>query len=111
MQRGQWTDEAILNEIGHRLRRERLNQNITRTRLASLSGLSISTIQHVERGDNFSMETLVRLLRALNLLDRIDAFLPEPSPSPIQLAKLRGKERQRASSAGVRSGEDGTWQW
>ena len=70
----QWTDSAVLEEIGQRLRRERLNRNITRARLAEISGVSSSTIQHVEHGANFSMETLIRLLRALGLLGRIDAW-------------------------------------
>ncbi len=111
MQKEQWTDAAVLAETGRRLRRERLNRNITRAGLAELSGVSTSTIQHVEHGANYSMETLIRLLRALGLLDRIDALLPEPGPSPIELAKLRGKERQRASGSRLRPKGDNTWQW
>jgi putative transcriptional regulator len=111
MQREQWTDSAVLAEIGRRLRRERLNRNVTRAELAERSGVSTSTIQHVESGTNFSMETLIRLLRALGLLDRVDALLPEPGLSPIELAKLRGKERQRASGRHRRSNSGHTWQW
>ncbi len=111
MQREQWTDAAVLAEIGRRLRRERLNRNITRAELAELSGVSTSTIQHAESGVNFSMETLIRLLRALGLLDRIDALLPEPGPSPIELAKLHGQERQRASGSRLRSKDEDTWKW
>ena len=110
MTKQQWTDTAVLAEMGHRLRRERLNRNITRDKLAEISGVSSRTIQHVEHGANFSMETLIRLLRALGLLDRVDALLPEPGPSPVQLAKLRGKERERASGSRERP-ENDTWQW
>jgi putative transcriptional regulator len=39
----------------------------------------------------------VRILRAMGRLSALDAFLPEPEVSPIQVAKLKGRERQRAS--------------
>ena len=43
-------------------------------------------------------------LRALDQLENLDALLPEPGLSPLQLAKLKGKTRQRAS--GSRGSDD-----
>jgi len=106
-----WTDEAILTEIGKRLRAERLNRNITIEALAKRAGVSVKTIRNLEDGENHSVTTLLRVLRALGLLSRIDALVPEPGLSPIELAKLRGKPRQRAT--GSRGGGQGTeaWEW
>jgi hypothetical protein len=42
------------------------------------------------------LSLLIRVLRAMGKLSQLDAFLPEPGLSPIQLAKLKGRERQRA---------------
>jgi hypothetical protein len=47
------------------------------------------------------METLVRLLRALGRLDQLDAFLPEPTVSPLALLAKQeqapaGRRRARA---------------
>jgi hypothetical protein len=50
-----------------------------------------------EKGEGTTLETLIRLLRALGRLEQINQFLPEPSVSPIQVAKLKGKIRQKAS--------------
>lgn len=36
-------------------------------------------------------------MQALNLTEQLDLFLPVQPISPIQLAKLQGKKRQRAS--------------
>ncbi|EXF58008.1 hypothetical protein J502_0927 [Acinetobacter sp. 1294596] len=43
------------------------------------------------------MAGLIAILRALEMLDEINSFLPEPPLSPIELLKLRGKIRKRAS--------------
>ena len=73
-----WSNSAILGELGQRLRRERLNRNMTQQGLADNSGLSRSTVAKVEDGDNFSMETLIRMLRTFELVDRLDALLRNP---------------------------------
>jgi putative transcriptional regulator len=39
----------------------------------------------------------LRVLRALDVLDQLDAFLPDPGISPLQLVRMQGRERQRAS--------------
>ena len=110
------SDPAILAEVGRRLRRERLNADLGQAELAAHTGLSRKTVQNAEAGKNPSIETVIRMLRGLNLLHQFDAFLPDPGLSPLQLAKLKGKTRQRAS--GSRSGtsttgatKDDDWQW
>lgn len=104
-------DAAVLLEIGRRLRRERLNADLTQQQLAQQVGLSRKTIQNAEDGKNCSLESIIRMLRGLNILDQLDAFLPDPGPSPIQLARLRGKERQRASGRRGSAAKKDDYQW
>jgi transcriptional regulator with XRE-family HTH domain len=92
------SDMAILREMGLRLRKTRLRQNLTQEKVADLAGVTRTTISEMERGKPFEVVTLVQVLRALRSLESIDAFLPDPGISPLQLARMRGKERQRASS-------------
>lgn len=91
-------NEPIRHELGKRLKSERLNQNITQEILAKQAGISRRTLVGVERGEPFTIDTMLSILRALNRLEQIDLFLPEPEISPIQLSKLKGKKRQKASS-------------
>lgn len=91
------SDKAILEELGSRLRRQRLNQDITQVELAEKAGVGRTLIKKMERGEDFMVDGLVRVMRSLNLLDQLDNFLPDPGVSPIQLARLHGRERQRAS--------------
>lgn len=89
-------DEA-LRSLGHRLKQERLNRDWTQRDLADLAGVGLRTVRGVEAGASASMDTWISLLRALGRLNQLDQFLPEPPASPIQLAKLKGKQRRRAS--------------
>jgi transcriptional regulator with XRE-family HTH domain len=106
------SDGAILREIGLRLRRERLNRDLTQARLAEITGLGVSTIAKAERGGVTTLASLVALLRGLDLLSRFDQMLPEPAVSPVQLARQKGRERQRASrKSGRKARNPSRWKW
>jgi putative transcriptional regulator len=98
------SDQAILAELGARVQRERLNRNTTQGELADHAGVSRTVVQNLEQGRGCTLGGLIRLLRGLDLLAQFDAFLPDPGPSPLQLARLAGRARQRAT--GSRGGSD-----
>lgn len=90
------SDSAVMSEIGQRLRRHRLNRNMTQDELAAKAGLARYSISQLENGGNFNVLTFIQILRSLDCLGEIDAFLPAPGASPLQLAKMQGKTRIRA---------------
>jgi transcriptional regulator with XRE-family HTH domain len=96
-------DRGILKEIAGRIRRRRLNMNMPQKELAERAGLSRTAISNIERGMPFGVLTLIQVLRALEALEDLDSFLPAPGISPMQLARMQGRERRRAR-AGARSG-------
>lgn len=91
------SDLDICRMLGQRLQAYRLQQNRTVAELADKAGLNPNTVLNAERGANPRLETIVKILRALDRLDALDAFLPPPGLSPLQLIALRGKPRRRAS--------------
>jgi putative transcriptional regulator len=105
------SDAAVLEEIGRRLRRVRLNRNVTQADLAKQAGIGRRTLQKAEDGQVTTLETLVAILRGLGSLSQLDQFLPEPPLSPVQLAQLKGKTRQRASGKRTRDKQTGNWNW
>jgi transcriptional regulator with XRE-family HTH domain len=107
--RNDMSNDAVLEQLGERLRQYRLNKNMTQTALAKEAGVSSRTINRLEHGHSTQLSNLIRLLRSLDLLQNLDALIPEPMPSPIQQMKLRGKSRKRASS--LNKEEDKTWSW
>ena len=87
----------IAEEFGRRLKRLRLNKSLRQIDVAEHSGLSRKIIINAESG-NVTLENLIQILYSLNALDHLNSFLPEPPLSPIQLLKLKGKVRQKASN-------------
>ena len=97
------SDKAIETELGNRFKALRLKKNITQQGLADLTMLSLNSIKALESGRG-KLSTIIAVLRALSSLDDLNNFIPEISISPIQLAKMQGKVRERASGySGARS--------
>jgi transcriptional regulator with XRE-family HTH domain len=94
---GLLTDEAILVELGGRLAQRRLELQLTQEMLAEQAGVSKRTVERIEAGATAQTSTLIRLLRVLELLDRLETLVPEAGPRPMDLVKLKGKARKRAS--------------
>jgi transcriptional regulator with XRE-family HTH domain len=91
------SDRAILREIGRRLKRKRLDKNLSQKKLADMAGINRTTVRDIEKGSPSGLLTLIGILRVLEALDELNSFLPDPGLSPLQLAKMKGKERRRAS--------------
>lgn len=87
---------AIAEQLGERLKQARLNANLTQAEVASRTGLNRRTILNAEKG-NVQLKNMVAILLTLGMADQINMFLPIQEISPLQLAKLKGKKRQRAS--------------
>jgi putative transcriptional regulator len=91
------TDDVLLQNLGRQLKQMRLNRNLTQGELSEASGLSRSTISEMENRGTGSMSSFIRILRVLEKLEILNHFISEAPISPIQLAKLKGKTRKRAS--------------
>ena len=89
-------DKQIAIEIGGRIRSLRLRRNMTQQQLSDATMLSLNAIKSTESG-KAKLSTLIAVLRELGALDGLDHFIPEVTISPLQLAKSKGKQRQRAS--------------
>ncbi len=89
----------VMQEIGERIRRVRLQRNESIEALAHEAGVGVNTLRRLEAGQNVGTVYFVRVLRAVGKLSALDAFLPEPEVSPIQISKLKGEQRQRASGS------------
>lgn len=106
------SDKTVLDELGARLARTRLEQNISQAQLAATAGVSKSTVERIETGREVKLTSFVRILRALGRLELLDRLVPEPLPSPIERLRIQGRRRRRAA---VRPKEDprqpGAWRW
>jgi transcriptional regulator with XRE-family HTH domain len=104
------TDKGIAAELGDRLKSFRLRRNLTQLQLAEATALSLNTIKALETGKG-KLASVIAVLRELGALEALDSIIPQPTISPLQLARQRGKKRQRAtgSKGGVKPGEGDAW--
>lgn len=87
---------AIILELGDRIKTARLNADLTQQALADKAGISLKAVTNSEKGKS-TLGSMVAILVALELTEQLNSFLPKQAISPIQLAKLQGKDRQRAT--------------
>jgi predicted transcriptional regulator len=65
--------------------------------LAQLSGLSRRAISDMENQGSGSMHSFVQILRTMEKIEIFNHFITEAPISPLQIARLHGKIRKRAS--------------
>jgi transcriptional regulator with XRE-family HTH domain len=108
----QLADDAILQLLGQRLMGARLERNLTQAALAEQAGLSKRTVERLESGEVATqLSGFVRVCRALGLLERFNALVPEAALSPIAQLRLQGRKRQRASGNKLATPAPGKWTW
>ena len=100
---------AISEDIGERLKQARLNGDLTQAKVAELAGITRKAVLNAEKG-KVQLEVFIAIMQALNLTEKLDLFLPKQEISPIQLSKLQGKKRQRASGQ-KKSKDEGAPEW
>jgi transcriptional regulator with XRE-family HTH domain len=105
------TDEVILAELGERIARRRLDLQWTQAQVAEQAGVAKRTVERIEAGASAQMASLIRIFRVLELLPGLEQLVPEAGPRPMDLLKLKGKVRQRASSRQVQDAPDKPWSW
>ncbi len=94
-----------------RLETIRLSRNVTQAELAAESGVSIRTIRRMENGEGVSLATFIRVLKALQLADRLDALVPNQTVQPIERVNSASIARERASGKHKKKNASGGWQW
>jgi len=69
------------------------------------------TIVNLEKGQAVTLLTFIQVLHSLGSLDGLENFLPDLGPSPLQVAKMKGKKRSRASGSNIQlwDSEENTW--
>ena len=107
------TDAAVLEELGSRLERRRIDADLTQSQLAEAAGVSKRTLERIEAGHSTDFVMLLRVLRALKLIEGLENLIPDRPQSPIALLKQKGRERKRVRRPrdGRTGKPQGPWKW
>ena len=109
----QLTDMVILEELGRRLARRRLDFQLTQAQLAEEAGIAKRTVERIESGESIQMASVIRVLRALDLMDRMEGLVPDAEIElrPMDMLKLKKNDRKRASSQHKTKQTNEEWHW
>lgn len=88
----------------------RLSRNITQVQLAEAAGVSPRTIGRLEKGQGISLDTFIRVLKALGIQRSLAAALPDPAVRPVERIATSGRERKRARPRGPKRASE-SWSW
>lgn len=115
------TDEQILQELGTRLKTERIRQKMTQETFAKNCGVAKSTVERFEKGESVQLANLLKMLRTLHQLSGIELLLPVTEPSPMEYLyaknpkeperyrEVREKTPEYGNSSSVKNTENFIW--
>lgn len=81
--------------IGERLKQYRINAEMTQQDLENKSGVSVRSISRLEQGSSVQLESLIKILSALNLESNLDLLIPDQTKRPSFYLKGNEKPKQR----------------
>lgn len=81
------TTSQLQCELGTRLRSLRLSRNLDQRTTAEKAGVSERAVRNLESGRGSTVETLVRVLKALDCLRGIEVLVPDASVNPMMLLR------------------------
>jgi len=90
------TSAELEELLGSRLRELRLLKNLDQKSLAERAGISLNAVKHLESGKGARVNSLIKLLRALDRVDWLETLAPTVSISPMQMLKKGSREPKRA---------------
>ena len=102
-------NSAVLSELGARIKRNRIDMQLSQQDFAAKAGISTRTLSAAENGEDIRLSSLLRILRTLGCLENIDLLIPELAFDPEAYRTL-GRERKRVSRINE-SKDTSEWKW
>lgn len=86
----------LMQELGKRLREIRLNKNITQQEIGEKIGKDRFEMSKIEHGKPISLNSFLRILRALEKLEDLEQAIQYPPISPREMMLRKTHQRKRA---------------
>lgn len=99
------SDQALAAAVGERIQSLRLRSNISLETVAKNAAISRQTLHLLVSQGKGTLINLIAVLRAIGELERLSSLVEDVRPSPIQILRMEGKKRQRASGRRSSSNE------
>jgi predicted nucleotidyltransferase/DNA-binding XRE family transcriptional regulator len=120
MDKGTLTDKQVMEMLGRKVAERRLGMQMSQKELSEASKVALNSVINLEKGENISLKSLIRILRELNAMDLIMPELssvnelaagygepvPESEANDVQVGygdQVRRRVRRRRLSASSRT--------
>ena len=102
--------QECIRDIGQRIKIYRIMREISQQDLADMTGVSKRSISRLEQGETVQVDTLFKVLLALNLGDNIEVLVPDQTIRPSYYLKKseNGPKRVRRR---IEKDEKSTFKW
>lgn len=91
------SDDKLALLLGEFIKHHRIERNLSQDDLAEAAGLSRPTISLMERGKSMSLNSIIKVLRVLDVLYVFDALRVSQQLSPLEMLKIQEKQRKHSS--------------
>ena len=81
--------------IGERIKQYRVRAGVSQKDLEVASGVSARSISRLEQGASIQLESLIKILSALNLEGNIDLLIPDQTKRPSYYLNDKNMPKQR----------------
>ncbi|GAA6201394.1 helix-turn-helix transcriptional regulator [Aquicoccus sp. SU-CL01552] len=98
----------LAKEFGERLAAFRLSCNLRQSDIASKAGVSRGVIVRLEAGEGGTIDSLIRIMKAMDIEERLNWLVPDGRISPLD---PRSELRQRARPLPDENKKNEPWSW
>lgn len=116
--KNEYSADLILKELGERIKNHRVYANVKQSELASISGVSVSTIVRIENGEDTKLSNVIKVLKGLDLAENLNIVVPKQKTSYKLLYELENNPAYKGGQLKQRAGRKPTpvkpqtpWVW
>lgn len=96
----QLTNDEVAQRIAAAVKAWRISPNgagLSQVALSDESGIGLTPLKRFEKTGAITLRNLIAILRAMNLLENLEALVPDPeTPSPLDILAEEQKKAKRA---------------
>lgn len=100
-------DYEILKDIARKIKKKRISLNISQEYLSQKTGLSIHTISNIETGKSYTMDSFIKVMRVLGMIDNLDKVVSDVVVDPDTVKDK--KQKQRVKQKVEKNNNSWTW--
>lgn len=93
---------ALIIEIGKTIEADIKTKHLKKSDVAKMAGINYMSLYRLLNGENYSIDTLLKVLKVLEKFDAIDCLVTQIPVNPIDLySKFKKRKRATGSNAQI----------